>query len=187
MFYEQFYNVFPKIAAKKTRILYFFNDEYIPDGGYAFSPAYCSNKKCDCRRALVFVFPDTPEGFMEKPLAVISYGWEDFNFYRNWSNSISDEGLEEFMGPALDRGQHQSEYAPYLLEAFIDVIEKDTDYCQRLQRHYAYLKHKKGMRLPLKIKQLMQPLSPCPCESGKIFKLCCGKTRSKFSRGKRKR
>jgi len=71
------------------------------------------------------------------------------------------------------------------MKTFIDIIENDVDYYQRLQRHYTYFKFKKGMRIPKELRKLMNPLAPCACESGKIFKLYCGKTRSRF--GKRKK
>lgn len=185
MHYEPFYSLYPKIAEKETRVLTFLSNEKIPRGSYAIVPAYCNDKTCDCRRALVNIVEDKPEA-INKPLATISYGWEDFDFYENWASYLSDEEIAEFKGPALDRMQPQSEHAPFLLETFVDLIENDADYYQRLQRHYAYFKHKKGMRLPLKLKQLMKPLAPCPCESGKIFKLCCGKNRSRLRKGKRR-
>jgi len=93
--------------------------------------------------------------------------------------------LTEFKGPALDTGQPQSQYSPFLLEKFIDLIAMDFDYFQRIQRHYAYFKYKKGMNLPSKLRRLIKPLEACPCDSGKIFKLCCGKTRSRLGKGKR--
>ncbi|MFK7984358.1 MAG: hypothetical protein AB8G86_30580 [Saprospiraceae bacterium] len=81
--------------------------------------------------------------------------------------------------------QPQSEHAPVLLKIFTDLIENDEDYHQRLQRHYALFKYKKGMRLPKELKRLIDPLAPCTCNSGKIFKLCCGKSRFRLGRGKK--
>lgn len=184
MHYKPFYSLYPKIARKETRVITFLTNEKMPRGSYAFIPSFCVDKTCDCRRALINVVEDKTET-LNKPLATISYGWEDFSFYRNWANYLSDEAITEFKGPALDAMQPQSKYAPFLLKTFIDLIENDVDYYRRLQRHYAYFKYKKGMKMPSKLRALMNPLAPCACQSGKIFKLCCGKTRSRF--GKRKR
>jgi len=186
MHYQPFYASYPKIAEKETRVITFLTNEKIPIGSYAIVPSFCVDKTCDCRRALINVIEDKPEA-IDKPLATISYGWEEFSFYKNWANYLSDDQIAIFKGPVLDTMQPQSEHAPFLLKTFIDIIKNDVDYYQRLQRHYAYFKHKKGMHLPLKLKKLMQPLALCPCESGKIFKLCCGKVRSRIGKGKRRK
>lgn len=185
MVYEPFVKLFPKIAEKETRVAHYIGDNKMPQGGYAFAPSYCVDKKCDCRRALVFVYPDDVSALSKEPIATISYGWEDFSFYRNWSNGLSDDTLKEFIGPALDKMQYQSKYSPILLQTFIDNIENDPAYVERLKRHYAFFKYKKGMRMPNDLQKLIQPLNPCPCDSGKIFKLCCGKTRSRFGKKRR--
>jgi len=113
MLYEPFYKLFPKIAEKETRVVTFITNEYIPIGSYAIVPSYCATKKCDCRRALISVVADKPESY-SSPLATISYGWENEQFYRDWSFGFSDEMIQEFMGPTLDRMQPQSEYATFL-------------------------------------------------------------------------
>jgi len=186
MHYEPFFKLFKKIAERETRVITFLTNEKIPIGSYAFVPSYCADKQCDCRRALVSVYEDKKEAYSKQPLATISYGWEDFKFYRDWSGGFEDKMIQEFKGPALDSMQPQSQYAPFLLATFIDLIEKDEDYAQRLQRHYAFFKYKKGMRMPSKLRALMNPLTPCACQSGKIFKLCCGKNRSRLRKGKRR-
>lgn len=184
MLYEPFYKFFPKIAEKETRVITFLTNRDIPMGSYAIVPSFCTDKKCDCRRAFISIVEDKPEA-IHSPIATISYGWEDEQFYRDWSGGFNDEMIAAFKGPALDNMHPQSVYSSFLLETFIDLIENDADYYQRLQRHYALFKYKKGMRLPKELRRLIDPLAPCACESGRMFKLCCGKTRSRF--GKRKK
>jgi len=75
MLYEPFFKLFPKIAEKKTRTITFLTDDDIPIGSYAFVPAYCASKKCDCRRALINVYPDKVEAYTKPQIATISYGW----------------------------------------------------------------------------------------------------------------
>ena len=100
---------------------------------------------------------------------------EDFEFYEEWSGGIPDDILKEFKGPALDGLQAQSEYAPAVLTVFKNLIKTDQDYVQRLIRHYAYFKNKLGMRLPRELRRVIKPSEACPCRSGQIFRLCCGK------------
>ena len=83
MHYEPFFKLFPKIAEKETRVIHYLKDNRKSVDGYAFAPSYCVDKKCDCRRALVSVYPDDEAAFQQEPIATISYGWEDFAFYRN--------------------------------------------------------------------------------------------------------
>ena len=186
MHYEPFYAQYPKIAEKETRVLTFLTNETMPIGSYAFVPSYCNDKKCDCRRTLINVYEDKIEAYRKSPLATISYGWMEDSFYEDWFGSIDEEMLAEFKGPALDSMQTQSKYAPILLKAFSESIIIDPRYVERLKRHYALYKYKKGMLMPTELKKYIKPLEACTCDSGKIFKLCCGKRRSRMHRRRHK-
>lgn len=173
--YEPFGQYFPKIALKETRVIYIPKNKEIPEGNYIFQDTYCVDKKCDCRRTIISVYPDTPGAFAEKPLAYISFGWEDLKFYKKLLRGFSDEMVMKFKDPMLDMMYDQSAYAPFLLASFINLIETDTDYVASLERHYAYYKDRQGTRLSFKLKRIMRRFEPCPCESGKIYNHCCGK------------
>ncbi len=179
MHFQAFHELFPKIAMEKTRNLIFIGKEDIPDGTYMFVPLFCMDKKCDCRRAFLNVYKvNEDEEGLDNHVATISYGWEPFEFYRSWSDVMDDDGIREFKGPALDRFQPQSRYAPAILEQYIDMIAFDPDYIKRLKRHYARFKMKRKMILPPDLKRLLDLNEPCPCKSGKIFRQCCGKVRT---------
>ena len=186
MTYQPFPLQFPKLAEKETRIVTIARDDVIPKGSYAFVPLYCTDKTCDCRRALIWVIAEEDRKPASKPLAVISYGWEHFDFYRKWVSSLSDEMVTEFKGPALDSMQPQSVYAPHFLEIFSDIVRTDKDYAQRLVRHYAYFKYKQDMKMPRHLLAAVKPMEACACGSRRVFRLCCGKKKRSVAR-RRKR
>lgn len=183
MYYELFHNVFPKIAERETRNLTVLNNPPIPRGEYLFATLYCNDKTCDCRRTIINVLQVEPVT-IPKPIAVISYGWESMDFYRNWGSYLSDEMLKEFKGPCLDMMQPQSVHAEYFLDFFINEIQRDKNYANRIQRHYAYFKTKQKMKLPKKLTDLIEYNEPCPCGSGKNLKDCCLRERKKRGRWK---
>lgn len=176
MKYAIFKSIFPKIAKQETRFLTISEDSEVPAGEYGLFPSFCMDKKCDCRRALINVLQVNPK-YEHIHAATISYGWEKIGFYREWAYGLSDEMLKEFKGPALDIGQQQSPYANHFLDFFKMVVLKDEEYIQRIQRHYAYVKMKQGAKLPKDLNRLIDYFGKCPCQSGKIFRQCCGKKR----------
>ncbi len=177
MTYSGFYAHFEKIAMKQVRSLSFRNHQDIPDGDYAFMPMYCDDKTCDCRRAIIAVLQVSPE-FRVGQVATISYGWEAMSFYRKWSHGMPEDMLKIFKGPALDYMNIQSPHAEALLESFITTA-LDAVYIERLKKQYAMFKHKQGMKMTPELLKLVGIYEPCPCGSGKVFNLCCGK--KKFS------
>ena len=173
MFFIPFADEFPKIAEKQTRSITVFDDSGdLPKGEYGLINAYCSDKKCDCRRAMINVFRS--DGKQEASrLAVISFGWESKSYYRKWSAYMSDEELAWFKGPGLDPYQSQSKYAETLL-LFFKMQLQDEAYRNRLIRHYAQFKRKVGMKLPKDLEGWVGSMQDCGCGSGLAFKFCCG-------------
>ena len=176
MIYANFESIFPKIAKQETRFITIPENDVVPQGDYGLFPSFCMDKKCDCRRALINVLQMNPD-YENIHAATISYGWEKMGFYREWSLSLSDEVLQEFKGPALDHMQQQSSFASFFLNYFKDNILADEEYVNRIQRHYAYMKMKQMKKLPKELNRLIDYFGQCPCESGKIFRQCCGKKR----------
>jgi hypothetical protein len=177
MTYTGFHVHFEKIAMQQVRSLSFRHHSSIPDGDYAFMPMYCDDKTCDCRRALIAVLQVSPK-YGQRQVATISYGWEKLDFYKKWSHSLPPDMLKMFKGPALDYLNKQSPHAEDLLQAFINTA-LDNVYIERLKKQYAMFKYKQGMHLLPELLKLAGVNEPCPCGSGKVFNLCCGKR--KFS------
>lgn len=177
MTYSGFHVRFEKIAMQQVRSLSFRNHQRIPDGDYAFMPMYCDDKTCDCRRTLIAVLQVSPE-FKLGQMATISYGWEAMPFYRKWSHGLTEDMLKLFKGPALDYMSLHSPQAEALLESFVNTALDDF-YIERLRKQYAMFKYKQGMKMPPELQNLVGIYEPCPCGSGKVFNLCCGK--KKFS------
>ncbi|MEN0048210.1 MAG: hypothetical protein AAF806_14205 [Bacteroidota bacterium] len=181
MFYQPFHEIFPNIAEAKTRNITPLNNPILPKGQYFFSPAYCKDKKCDCRRTLINVI-HMPSIESANIVATISYGWEPMSFYRNWGSYLSEAMLREFKGPVLDKMQPQSAHAPYFLNFFKQELMKDAAYMERIQRFYAYAKVKQKMSLPKELSRLVNYDEDCPCESGRPLGKCCLKKTRRLKR-----
>ena len=119
-----FIKLFPEQGEKEIRTITLQNYPGIPSGEYGLLEFYCTDFTCDCRRLTLNVFQE--EGREFRMLATISYGFD-----RD----------AEMAGPFLDPLNVQSEYSEAFLELVDEVLEKDTAYVARLQRHYDQVKH----------------------------------------------
>ena len=165
MVFKSFHELFPKIADIETRFITLLeakDNKGVPAGQFAFLPAYCADKKCDCRRAIITVQQVDPD-FPPFHAASITFGWEDFKFYRAWSNHMPDDMIKNFIKPHLDQLQIQSPHAPFFFNIFEESFLPDEDYMLRIQRHYAYVKFKSGMKLPPELRSLVDIKGACPC------------------------
>ena len=133
--YGPFYEEFPDIAEKETRVLTVFDVPGLPPGQYLFTEAYCDEPGCDCQR----VFFNVIDGQTNQLKAVIAYGWESRSFYVNWFGSDDPAIIRELQGPVLNLASPQSPLAPALLKQ-MGVILKDGNYVERLKRHYTMYK-----------------------------------------------
>jgi hypothetical protein len=156
MYMVPFHQFFPEVARTETRSVTVEGSPSLPAGDYGFFESYCDDPSCDCRRAVINVYRSDD---FSKIWATISYGWEPIGFYRRWLGS-HHALADEFKGPALDRFQPQTAYAPALCDLFATLLS-DGAYVERLRRHYALVKGQ------------TQPTKPTRTE--------------KVSRGKRKR
>lgn len=174
--FSLFHEHFPDVAAQEGRSLTLRDDPDIPDGHYALVEMFCDERGCDCRRVLLHVWDlDAPKG-RSGSLATISFGWESADFYQRWMGGpMSDDELENLMGPALQWLAPQSELAPALLRRVVDLA-LDDEYVARLQRHYAM--YRARIDAPRASTRRPGPKvgrnDPCPCGSGKKHKKCCG-------------
>ncbi len=144
MMYQSFHDKFPTVAEAETKSVVFLQEnEYgVPVDSYLFVELFCNDKKCDCRRVFLEVYSD-PQKY---PVAVICWGWEPVAFYRKWLGFTDKEILIELKGPALNSGSYQSPIAPALLKYASEILLKDKDYTDRIQRHYTMFKKKTPLK-----------------------------------------
>jgi hypothetical protein len=133
--YEPFYERFPDIAWKETRTLTTIGHPDLPDDEYGLIDAYCNDHNCDCRR----VFLNVASAKRRESVAVIAYGWESRDFYVRWFGKDDPDIIQELKGPTLNTASRQSELAPALLGA-VTVVLQDSNYVERLKRHYRMFK-----------------------------------------------
>jgi hypothetical protein len=153
--FESFYDRFPEIAMKETREIIILNPQgsNLPRGNYSFVEMYCNEAGCDCRRVFFSVF----SSHRKKLEAVITYGWEEVDYYADWLIYSDDpEEIAELKGPALNSISPQSEYAPALLELFKKSLLPDKDYIERIKRHYAMFRETVDVRLSRHERREMQ-------------------------------
>ena len=132
-----FNSKFPEIAEKETRsITIVDNSNGLENGQYFFIEKFCTDRTCDCRRAMVQVFG--PNG---KFFATLSYGWESLDFYTQWmygNSSIS----HTIIGAQLYSQSPQTKDSNQFLDFFKTMLE-DTVYANRIKRHYELFKKAK--------------------------------------------
>jgi hypothetical protein len=130
-----FFERFPEVAAAETRTAVVRGQKDLPDGEYGFVELYCDEPGCDCRRVFLEVITPDP---MDGILATISFGWEAPQFYRGWASfPLSDEELDEMIGPSIPAFNRQSPLASALLKLAKTHLFADEEYVARLRRHYA--------------------------------------------------
>jgi len=168
-----FYELFPQVAEKETRVLTTYGRSKLPADTYGLLEFYCPDPDCDCRRVMLNVVSEKhlERGF----LACVSYGFDPD---------------DEMAGPFLDPLNPQSYYAETLLE-YVEFILSDADYVARLETHYAMVKeaaadpthpaYRRAAELkaeserpaPAPLARYVRRNDPCPCGSGKKYKHCC--------------
>jgi hypothetical protein len=127
-----FHDFYPELAHRETRSLNLSEPTCgLPAGSYGMIELYCNDPGCDCRRMFFWVVtPHSP-----RPLACVSYGWENPDFYYGWGGFVTREMAEQMARPALDNAGRQSELAPALLRFIEEVLLADPAYIERLKRH----------------------------------------------------
>lgn len=121
-------------AETRTVTIYNNNEFKLPQGHYSLIEMFCNDQGCDCRRCFFMVRAD----WADEPLAYIGYGWESPDFYTRW---MGDAELSEHLaGVAIEPMQQQSKYAEKCLQMVKTVLLSDTDYAERIKRHYSLMR-----------------------------------------------
>jgi len=175
-----FNTLFPEVEAREIRVITPVGSATLPERQFALLELYCRTRGCDCRRVMINVI-DVEQ---ERHVATINHGFEPPPL------RFADEA-QTFLDP-LNR---QTKWAPALLALFVEMIATDDDYRERLERHYSMWKqvvddpvHPKHSLLPApeiddddaarvstvrRASPKVGANAPCPCGSGRKFKLCC--------------
>ncbi len=174
-----FQALFPDLAADETRVLHVLEPQHgLPEGSFALQEAYCIQPGCDCRRVMFNVLSI---GRREQ-VATISYGFEPPE------PPFEDEG-QLFLDPL----NPQTAHAPAFLAFVAELLETDTAYRARIERHYAMWRRvvddPAHPQHPLIARYLDSPATPamfrratpkpvsakapCPCGSGRRYARCC--------------
>jgi hypothetical protein len=148
MDYGPFYEEYPEVAKEETRQIRILSEKgEVPQGRYLLIELFCTDPECDCRR----VFFNVKHVESDQLMAVIAYGWEDKEYYREWFGQdvpgmadVLEEDMpgmiDELKGPTLNTASPQSEFAPALLDRVEPVLE-DEEYVKRIKRHYRMFKN----------------------------------------------
>lgn len=131
MIFVPLYAYLPKIAIAETRCLISINDPKLPPGEYGLVESFCEESGCDCRRVFLNIISEEQGGLQ----AVISFGWEDEVYYAKWMRNDDPKIIHELKGPSLNTLAPQSNLAPVLLEYVKEILE-DSEYVERIKRHY---------------------------------------------------
>ena len=138
--YSLFHSRFPDVAERETRTITVIDsaDFNLPPARYSFLEMFCDEPGCDCRR----VFFSVVSSIQKDIQAVITWGWEEREFYVTWMGDDDPRIIRDLIGPALNLASQQSNIAPALLDLFRKVLLKDTAYVERIKRHYIMFRQK---------------------------------------------
>ncbi|MEO8494643.1 MAG: hypothetical protein ABI614_06210 [Planctomycetota bacterium] len=132
-----YFDYFPEKSKTELRTARFeevSDDDPFPNGTYLFTEYFCTDPECDCQRVLVKVLRVAPEGTRPEEVATIGYTWCE---HKDNVWKFVDAGLPN---PLLDPFHPQARYAEDLMEFWHDMVQRDTAYAARLQRHYRELR-----------------------------------------------
>lgn len=179
-----FARLFPELAASEVRSIEPKGIAGLPDRPFWLTEFYCSDYRCDCRRVILIV----EDMATRKQVASINFAFEPP------TPPFEDEG-QIFLDPL----NPQSVLSEVFLDFISQMLEVDTEYRDRLERHYTMWKqvvddvshpdnpkianesHKDPAFRPAfpmgetvrRAGPKVGPNDPCPCGSGKKHKKCC--------------
>jgi hypothetical protein len=130
-----YFDYFPAKTGTELRTVTFVNmtpKDAIPNGRFVFTEYFCTDLDCDCQRVLIKVFRADSGDVEPEEVATISYTWNERD---DWL-----PGMEGMSNPFLDPFHRQVDYAEDLLDYWFGMLENDSPYSARLERHYHELR-----------------------------------------------
>ncbi|MDX9954717.1 MAG: SEC-C metal-binding domain-containing protein [Anaerolineae bacterium] len=189
-----FMKVDRKLALSETRVINLQAPELgVPPGSYAIMESYCADPHCDCRRVMLTVIEERRP---TTPLATISYAFDrdnpdagpfldPLNAQSPYAEALMELVYYAVLSDALYLARLERHYAMTKAAAadpthpaYAALRESFTDdpdeYLEPLDAETeAALPFSEFKRL------LSRPRvgrnDPCPCGSGKKYKVCCGR------------
>ncbi len=170
--------------ASEVRTVNVIQHAQLPDGDYTFFDMYCTDADCDCRKTMLHVRHNN------RHVSTINFGWETAAFYQTWYGSPLDaQTLAEMKGPSIDLTSPDVVSPDGMLDFFTTIAD---EYYKNHVRNQ-YVRFRKAIltsggsrraaevmdsvnRAPSRVPNRNRNL-PCPCGSGRKFKVCCGRTR----------
>lgn len=160
----------------RVRTLTIAHHPELPDGTYAMVDTYCTDLGCDCRKTMILVHLD------QRHVATINFGWESPEFYARWYGAPPDDRtLAELQGPCIDLNSPDL-VSPGAMLAFFSAL-LDAPYLEHLRSQYT--RFRAALATPTGAQRqvqrsggdgVIQRNQPCPCGSGRKFKVCCGRS-----------
>ena len=132
-----YFSLFPEKYATEIRTVAFPNHRDMPSGTILFNEFYCPDQNCNCERVLIRCDQVLDQNSAPKPYAMISYSWNRTPD-ASWRQIINEEN------PFLDPFHINKEFASNLLEFWYDMYQRDSDYRERIFRHYRELRNAVG-------------------------------------------
>jgi hypothetical protein len=131
-----------------------------------FIELFCTERGCDCRNVMIYVYHVETK----QQVASLRYCWKSKSYY----DKIRLDFREEVPGVFIDMGTSGS-YNKFFRKTLEELCfgnadpNNETEYAQRLKRHYQQFREKLRESNLYDDEKLMipQPYSPCPCASGK--------------------
>lgn len=170
--YAPFHLSFPDIADTETRMIITKGNPELPDDTYLLSEAYCDEEDCDCRRVFFNVISEKDN----EVGAVLTYGWETKQYYRDWMGSDDPSAIDGLKGIGLNLSNKQADWALALSKLVDQILKTDRAYLNRIKRHYRMFRAKIDEHYnsePIVVDKIPGRNDICNCGSGKKYKKCC--------------
>lgn len=109
------------------------DDPNLPSGEYRFVDSYCTDKTCDCRKAILQVF------YRDKHVSTLNFGWENEKFYTDWMGAGDDDKTaKEMSGLSTDWSSPNRVSSDGMLILVNHLL--DAEWIAILKEHYRLMR-----------------------------------------------
>lgn len=117
----------------QVRAITITDNPMLPSGAYSFIDFYCTDKDCDCRKAIIFVY------HQDQHVSTVNYGWENEKFHTDWMGAGDhDEVAREMSGLSLDWGSPDRVSPEGILNLMKHLM--DEKWTSTLKNHYKLMR-----------------------------------------------
>lgn len=97
-------------AKHRIRTITITDDPALPDGSYSFIDHYCTDKTCDCRKAIIQVY------HQNEHVSTVTFGWENKKFYTDWMGTAKMKKAKR--ASPSNVANKASSFSPSVIKAF---------------------------------------------------------------------